>query len=164
MDALILLLHPNGIIIIRVHRQISGGSRSTVEACWTSGQQVERSILHLGIIDYPRMSRIKYSLTLQNCGLQHHSFHSTRCPSYVTLSQPCSIIIIKNILYQKSFYQLPIMYFPPCRWYVVDRALHAGSIQCPSPSVVSILPSQKAAKPVGTNSCWESVSGEITYR
>ena len=58
-----------------------GGIRGTVLAHWTAGQQVERSILHQGMICNkihlisPGCSRPSIALQVKNCGLKHQSFH-----------------------------------------------------------------------------------------
>ena len=60
------------------------GIRGTVIACWTTDEQVERSILRQGMIHNkknsthsPRLSPAQYSLIVQNGGLKYQSFSET---------------------------------------------------------------------------------------
>ena len=65
-----------------------------MEACWTAGQQVEKSVLHQGMI-HNKIHLISPGcpqpsiafLTMQNHGLKHHSFHllPPLCPPGVPL-------------------------------------------------------------------------------
>ena len=60
------------------------GIRGTVIARWTTGQQVERSILRQGYDSLqnssysPRLFPAQYRLGMQNRGLKHQSFHLWR--------------------------------------------------------------------------------------
>ena len=76
-------------VVCRNVRSCSGGIHGTVVARWTTGQQVERSILHqehdssqkiillVQVVPWPSIG-----LQVQNHGLKHHSFHliNPSCP------------------------------------------------------------------------------------
>ena len=58
-----------------------GGASVAQSAPWTAGQQVERSILHMGHVSYQtsshqsRLYPVQFSLTVQHYVLKHNSFH-----------------------------------------------------------------------------------------
>ena len=50
--------------------------------CWITGQQVKRSVLHMGHIEFipkflssAQVSRSQYNLAVHNGSLKYHSFH-----------------------------------------------------------------------------------------
>ena len=76
-----------------LNQYVSG--RSTVVACWTAGQQIQQSILHLGHDPFQihlRLSPAQYSLTTQSLPktpfISFHIVHVSGCISQLVAAIP----------------------------------------------------------------------------
>ena len=107
-----MLSYPICTVIMKVYStslsRLYQGSHSTVVACWTAGQHLEQSILHLGhdsyqnLSDQPWLSLAQYSPTVQNRGLKHFISFSLESLWIVSLDRVPGSVFVRHYLFAAS--------------------------------------------------------------